>query len=219
MTTEVLTPEQSAALAKVATVAVDLVRLAAFGADWQESLVAFREAAATADPLNPDVLMFVDARLRDVQVALKNLEDDRVVLTKPLVEDQRLINGGYRTSRAPAEALEAELKAFIGRAVQATRDAEAAALALAATSAATGDDEGCQAALASLPTQVKTGSSTSFKWAWTVTDAAVMDRRLLQPNEKALNALCKAHDASGTPPAEAGVVFNKVPHVRGGRKT
>jgi hypothetical protein len=155
------------------------------------------------------------------QAAIKELEEERVLTTKPINEDLRRINGEYRTAAALAEAVKALVKLKLEDAANARLAAQEATRALAASAAAAGDSAGCSEALAAIPDDVRSaGVRTPFVWSWLLWDITKVPSTYVQPDDKALNRLCRATPTDGDPPSVPGIAFKKVARaaMNGSRK-
>lgn len=223
MSTEVLTPEESAKLASTSLVAVDRVKLAAFKGEWAENLEELKGMLKGVALLStPAEEQWGADQLTRVAAAYSEMEEDRKRVVRPLLDDKKMIDDDYAKSTKPALELQALLKDLLGRSAKARLEAVRALEAKAATLAAAGDDEGCQQALAVIPEATKIhGASTTLVWEGTLVDITKAPTHLLTANDKAVAALCKAHDAAGTTPTEPGFSFQRVPHTRrtAGKKT
>lgn len=214
MTTEILSPDTAAALAKVATVAIDRNKLAQFGSDWADTLAAFKAQVTSLD--TPDALQWAADRLTQVATALKDLEEERMLMKRPLLDDGRVIDAAYKETRKPAEDVDELLRRLMKEAANRRHAAEKAALAQAATLAAAGDGEACQAALAAVPEAVKTnGASATMAWEFRIVNAAAIPRSHMTPDIDLLDGACKLATKRGLAPEPvAGVEFYQDAVVR-----
>lgn len=214
METEVLSAETSAALAKISIVAIDRTKLVKFGEDWKETLAQLKETVT--ELASPQAEQWAADRLTEVRTALKDQEVERELMVRPLIDDKRTIDTGYRESRAPAEAVEAYLRGLLAAATEARHKAELAARALVAATAAAGDDEACGEALAALPEAVKlAGASTQMVWDFEVVDVSLVPPSHMCPDIVLLNDLCtSATRRNASPEPVPGVRFFQKAHVR-----
>jgi hypothetical protein len=212
--TQILTAEQSAELAPTAITPVDKVRLVKFKESWGEALARYTKKLEGQVLETQDQMQWLSDAMTRVAVELKDLEDERVLITKPMVDEKRKIDEDFRDHRAPAEQLLDILKKATQRCFKAIKEKEAALLLAAETAAVLGDDEACQTALATLPETKVSGASGKLVWKWTVKTPAEVPVEHMMPNEKSLDALCKMHDASGAKPVLPGVEFHQEADVR-----
>jgi hypothetical protein len=216
--TQVLSPEESASLAGTAIVAVDRGKLVTFKATWSENLASLKKALGEVKFETAEQEQWAADRMTEARTLLKDLEDDRVRETKPILDEKRSIDRDYSEAMAPVEEMVTLLKSKIAEAYQARRTAEKALQAQVATLAASGDAEGCQAAISLLPEAVKTnGASTKDKFVAKLADIKLVAQHapeLLQLNESAVRALCKLYDKTGVATPVPGLVFTQEPDVR-----
>lgn len=214
MTTEVLTAEQSAEMASTAIVPINKVRLVKFKESWGESLALYQKRLEGVALDTQEMFQWLSDGMTQVAVELKDLEDERVLITKPMVEEKRKIDEDFREHRAPAEALLDMLKKASQRCFKAIKEKEQALLLAAESAAQEGDDEACQNALATLPETKVSGASGKMAWRWRLKSIGEADRKFLEPNTKMLDLFCKSHDSGTSKPEAAGFEFYQEAEVR-----
>lgn len=144
------------------------------------------------------------------QAELRELEDDRTAVTKPINDDLRRINGCYKPVVHAVETVKTLAKAKIAEAINARFAAEAAAMTALAAAAASGDDAACGAALAAIPAPVaNAGVRTSFRWEVAEIKKSQLSKEWLVPDVAGLEALCKQTKGE-QPPVVKGVAFKRV---------
>lgn len=213
--TEVLSTEESAALAGTAIVAVDFGRLRTVEATWQENLQELVDLFATTELVTVEQEQWAADRMTEARAIEKDLEEDRKREVRPLIDEKENIDSAYKKSTKPLREFIEVIKKALAHAASARQRAQEALQLQAATLAAQGNDEACQTALAALPAPVKiAGASATEKWTFRLVDITKVRPELLVVDEKKLKALCKAHDTLNTAPTEPGFAFFKEAQVR-----
>lgn len=149
-----------------------------------------------------------------VQADLRELETERTTLMRPILDDQKRINGDFKEAAAPAEAVKkiavAKVKAF----AEATLAAQEALRLAAQTAAASGDAEGCQAALAAIPeASGAKGTRTVWVWEYAVEDFTAVPDAFKVVADAALKAHCKLAKGEKPPAPIAGIRFERRANV------
>lgn len=215
MSTEVLTPSGSKELESTAIIAVDYGRLRRINKTWTESLGQLSEFLATTALITTEQEQWAADRMTEARTIFADLEADRQREVRPLIDQKTEIDSEYKKSTKPIADFIELIKKALAFAATERRKAEAALQLEAATLAAAGDDEGCQAALEVLPAAVKlAGASTTEKWNFRLVDISKVPAEYLMLNERGLKALCKTHDALNTQPTVPGLAFVREAHTR-----
>lgn len=143
-------------------------------------------------------------------VLIQDLEEEREIHVRPLIDDKTLIDGLYRESRKPWEDVKAQCKKDIAAAQQARAKAQDAARTLAAAAVQAGDTAACVAALAQVQENSQPeGAGVSWEWVAVSYDVAKMDKMFLLPDTKKVAGIAHANRQSITPPKLSGVVFER----------
>lgn len=144
------------------------------------------------------------------QGVLKSLEEERENLVRPLIDDKAKIDGVYRETRSPIEAFKAFCSEQEAKLELEAQAAQHAAREIARLAAASGDAEGCLAALAAVPEADKTaGSRTTMGWDFEIVDKEAVPEIYKTVDEKLIKASCKAFAKSEVPPNIPGIVFKR----------
>lgn len=159
--------------------------------------------------------------LNKAQHTFNAIDAERDALVRPLNAEVKDINLAHKPVLTLLEQCKALIASKLSDAATARGRLAGAARGDAAALALAGDSAGCQAALASIPDDLRVeGIATVWSWRVVSTNIEAMSKSFLLPDDKALAAVCKAFKDREDAPVLDGVVFERVAKVqpRGGVK-
>lgn len=143
-------------------------------------------------------------------VIVQDLEAEREIHVRPLIDDKSTIDGLYKEARTPWETVKLQCKKDIAASQEARKKAQDAARQLAAEAARAGDTQACVVALSQVQENSKPqGAGVTWEWVATETDVSKMDPHLLLPDMAALKRICALAKNQEHPPAARGVTFER----------
>ena len=136
---------------------------------------------------------------REFAATLDAVEEERKSITRPIREDEKLVNEAYRPYTTALNAMLAAIKGRIAR-YQTELQAEQRRLQAAAVeSFKAGAPERGVALMAQVPLAVETpGVSVRDRWTFEVTDPDAVPRELCSPDPAKLAAFVKAYPKEAT---------------------
>lgn len=160
---------------------------------------------------------FVDY-MRRAHIIIQDLEGEREIAVRPLIDDKSKIDSLYRAARGPWESIKAVCKRKIAAREQARRKLEDEARRQAVLSATTHDSAAFSVAtstLAALREVAPPPIAASVTWQWVVkeTHKGRMPIEYLCPDESRLAAVCRLAKNQENPPVISGVVFERIANV------
>lgn len=188
---------------------VDVAKLASYK-QQAEGLAEFLEAQPCS---SPEEEAWFSQNLGAVRGLLKDLEDSRTSVTKPMIAAKAKVDGLFAPATKPLQRCEAIIRAKLAEAATARFQAAAEARRLAESASQAGDFEAVVVALAEAPVDVKgSGSSAKAVYVAEVVDFAALPDQYKMVNARAL------HDAGGVfdgePDLIPGVVWRLEAKVR-----
>lgn len=142
----------------------------------------------------PEQEQFFSSLLGMVQRELKELEEERKELTRPLLEAKAEVDQQYKPAFTAWDAVKDLVKRKLSDAQTKRLQAAQAARKEAEDAAVMGDREGVLAAMAKIPeTSKPEGVSVQFEWVPYIVDANEIPREFLEVSLTAVKNYCRAH--------------------------
>lgn len=193
-----------------AVLAVDQSKLQLSESAGNDALTRLQEAHCDTEEQE---LAFADFMKR-AHVIVQDLESEREIMMRPLLDSKSEIDKLYKAARTPWESVKALCKLKIARVQTMRRKLEDDARALALSAALQGKQEELEAAVLSIEERPKSHGA-SITWDWTVKSFRkdVMPLEYLVPDLDAIKLVCRRHKNSEHPPVIQGIVFERAAHV------
>jgi hypothetical protein len=208
MGSEITTPNETTA--KDSILAVDQTKLQQSETAGNTALARLRDAHCDTEEQERAFADFMNR----AHTIVKDLEAEREVMVRPLLDGKSEIDKLYKAARTPWENVKALCKLKIARVQTMRRKLEDDARALALAAAQADDTDKLEAAVNALvaPTQAPGASIT---WEWTVKNIrkGEMPLEYLVPDMDAIKAVCRMHKHSERPPVIQGVTFERTANV------
>lgn len=195
-------------------------KLAAYGVDDAslEKLAEHRSEAAKileflqgVEITTPKKRAWASEQLSNVRALLKTLEEQRTAITKPINAAKRGVDALFSPTTKVLSQCEDELRDMLRDYDVAQLQAERAAALKAQAAFEAGDVEAGVAELAKAPEAPAeaSGHSSTMTWKWVVESFAELGDEHKVVNAASLDALVRAHLATGStePPVVPGVRF------------
>ena len=171
-------------------------------------ILAFLQSVTVDSPKKRE---WASTQLSNVRALLKTLEEQRTSITKPILAAKRGVDNLFAPATKTLAKCEDQLRAMLRTYDVRLLEAERSATVAARAAFEAGDVEAGTAALATIPDAPAeaAGHSTSMTWRWVVESFADLPDEHKAVNERSLDALVKAHLATGSsePPSVPGVRF------------
>ena len=195
---------------KESIVAIDYTTLKGLAKTWAETLVEM--ADLPCDTYEQEA--WWAALLGKAQTELKSVLSEREALVRPLLRDKRLVDEAFKEATVPVEAVKDLCKAKLA-ALQTSRLAlKSATLDAAQQAAASGNVEGCMAAIESV-TEDRTVEGAATRWMWTqeIVDASLVPREFLTVDHRAIQAYAKLYGRMETIDPIPGIEFTRTARI------
>ncbi len=171
------------------TVPTDLPHLASYRQQGLQLVDFLKSQSATA----PGAEQWFSEQLPTVRALFKKLDEERTVMTKPLLAVKAGLDAMFKPATDPLKQCEEIIRGKLAEAARPTLAAATEAKRLAAQAAQAGDHHAAITALAKAPEHVPTtGSSARVVRKWRVVDLSAVPREYLTIDEDAVTAACKS---------------------------
>ena len=195
---------------------IDRTQLALTTKKWVETYEATEALPCLAT--NEDQQRWWGKLLADAQDALRVLEEERINLTRPILESKRGVDSAFGEVAKVVERFKNLAKTKLATAREELAALQTTQRELAATHAAAGDSAAVLAAVAAIPEDISVpGAGGGWAWTFEVVDPKAVPADYLVVDEKKLSAYAKAFKKSENIPGIPGVVFRRVAKVIAGR--
>lgn len=196
---------------ELAILAVDQTKLQLSETAGTEALTRLQEAHCD----NEDQERAFADFMKRAHSIVKDLEDERETMVRPLLDSKSEIDALYKAARTPWERVKAVCKLKIANAQMYRRKLEDEARALAVQAAQEGNQAAFATAVHSLGEHIAQSTGASVTWEWVVKSfrKGEMPLEYLVPDLDAIKLVCRRHKNSERPPVIQGVLFERSAHV------
>lgn len=161
---------------------------------WQEALTLSRDARIT----NQGDFEFWSEQLRIANRALKDLDDERTFITKPILEGKRRVDAFFAPPLDALKAIDRTLRAELERYLTSERQIREQTMREAAASLETGLTP---VQLIEAPPEAE-GISSKTVWDFHIVDASLVPRELCSPDPEKIRQAGWYADTPKSPPKQ-----------------